>query len=154
MFHAVGTANKHYLFQDTVKNNANIAHYINNMMQDTTTTEDDASTSQTKRIGKVAAWLATTEEDPQSLPGTSGSGRKMWNEKEEEILVHVTRFLPREENLPRQQIIDAVEADEVASAIMPENGGQFSQQQIREIQKYLQEIQKKIDPLNLNILSL
>lgn len=67
MFHAVGTANKHYLFQDTVKNNANIAHYINNMMQDTTTTEDDASTSQTKRIGKVAAWLATTEEDPQSL---------------------------------------------------------------------------------------
>ena len=78
----------------------------------------------------------------------------MWNEKDEEILVHATRFLPREENLPRQQIIDAVEADEVASAIMPENGGQFSQQQIREIQKYLQEIQKKIDPLNLNILSL
>ena len=38
MFHAVGTANKHYLLQDAVKNNANIAHYINNMMQDTTTT--------------------------------------------------------------------------------------------------------------------
>ena len=87
--------------------------------------------------------MATTEEDPQSLPGTSGSGRKMWNEKEEEILVHVTRFLPREENLPRQQIIDAVKADKVASAIMAENGGQFSQQQIRDKYKSISRKYKK-----------
>ena len=67
----------------------------------------------------------------------------MWNEKEEEILVHVTRFLPREENLPRQQIIDAVKADKVASAIMAENGGQFSQQQIRDKYKSISRKYKK-----------
>ena len=136
MTHAVDTANKHYLLEDAVKNNAGIAYFLNNMMQesDTAPPAPSASTSHPKqRIGKVAAWLADTQDDPQqSIPGTSGSGRKIWTDSEEELLVHATLLLPRKENLPRQQIIDTVAADDVARKMMIENGGQFTHQQIRD----------------------
>ena len=135
MTHAVDTANKHYLLEDAVKNNAGIAYFLNNMMQKSAThpPAPSSSTSHPKqRIGKVAAWLANTEDDPQQSQGTSGSMRKIWTDSDEQVLVHATRLLPRKENLPRQQIIDAVAADDVARAMMTENGGQFTQQQIRD----------------------
>ena len=135
MTHAVDTANKHYLLEDAVKNNAGIAYFLNNMMQESAThpPAPSSSTSHPKqRIGKVAAWLANTEDDPQQSQGTSGSMRKIWTDSDEQVLVHATRLLPRKENLPRQQIIDAVAADDVARAMMTENGGQFTQQQIRD----------------------
>lgn len=127
MCHAVGTANKHYLLEDSVQNNANIAFYINNMMTEEAeqTTTEHPTTSETPQIGKVAAWLASAEE-AQSLPGTWCSGRKMWSEKEEEIFLHATRFLPRHENLPRKEIVDAIAVDDVASAMMAQKGGQFT----------------------------
>ena len=140
MSHAVGTANRHYNLEDSVKNNANIAQYLNIMMtEDATNQPEQPSTSKTQPptpppqpIGKVAAWLAETEEPPQSLPGTSGSIRKFWSHKEEQILLHATRMLPRRENTPRKSIVDAVEADNQARKIMIDNGGQFSDQQIRD----------------------
>ena len=138
MSHAVGTANKHYNLEDAVKNNANIARYINIMMTDDATNQpEQPSTSKTapppQPIGKVAAWLATTEdEDPPQSLGTSGSIRKFWSDKEEQILLHATRMLPRQENTPRQKIVEAVEAHVQARKIMIGNGGQFSDQQIRD----------------------
>ena len=87
MTHAVDTANKHYLLEDAVKNNAGIAYYLNNMMQEeesaTHPPAPSSSTSHPKqRIGKVEAWLANTEDDPpQSLPGTSRKPAKTTNNR-------------------------------------------------------------------------
>ena len=55
----------------------------------------------------------------------------MCSEEEEEIFLHATRFLPRHENLPRKEIVDSIAADDVASAMMAQKGGQFTDQQLR-----------------------
>ena len=148
MMHAIGTTNKHYALEDNVKKSATVATYMTTMMtmneenmaktMSTTTgtiTERGHSSTKNERelptvqrietpeVAKVEDWL--TQVEVASNASTS-SGRRNWRENEEQLFLSATRFLPREENLPKKQIVNAVDSHELAYELLAEHGGRFS----------------------------